>query len=332
MANLQLPAITVDTDSLPERNAENDPSTPSNQTADPQHLSPTSAVSHDAASLPPASRDGSLLFAGSSSRASTWDSVTLRERSISITSSNPTLVPPSRKSSSTPFDSFKPSYDDVPLSEALKPDPRYEKDFIVDDNVFAFSPGQLNKMLNPKSLAAFYALGGLEGLSIGLRTHLTAGLSLDETSLPGRVTFEAATRVLHSHDDKGKSIEPVAENGDDSNAAPSGEPYCDRIRVFGRNKLAERKTKGFLELFWAAYNDRIIMLLTGAAIISLSLGLYEALSGGSKVDWIEGVAIVVAILIVTLVTAANDWQKERQFAKLNRRVCYVTWPRRIDLS
>ena len=168
-----------------------------------------------------------------------------------------------------------------------------------------------------------------EGLSIGLRTHLTAGLSLDETSLPGRVTFEDATRVLHSPEDKGKPIEPLAESHDDSNVPPSGDPYCDRIRVFGRNKLAERKNKGFLKLFWAAYNDRIIMLLTGAAIISLSLGIYEALSGGSKVDWIEGVAIVVAILIVTLVTAANDWQKERQFAKLNRRVRLATSPRRI---
>ena len=63
-----------------------------------------------------------------------------------------------------------------------------------------------------------------------------------------------------------------------------------------------------------------MILLTVAAVISLSLGMYEALSGGSRVDWIEGVAICVTILLVTVVMAANDWQKERQFAQLSKHV------------
>jgi Ca2+-transporting ATPase len=36
-----------------------------------------------------------------------------------------------------------------------------------------------------------------------------------------------------------------------------------------------------------------------------------------KVDWIEGVAIIVAVMIVVLVGSINDWQKERQFKLLN---------------
>lgn len=71
-----------------------------------------------------------------------------------------------------------------------------------------------------------------------------------------------------------------------------------------------------------AYNDKIIILLTIAAIVSLSLGIYETVSGGTGVDWVEGVAICVAILIVTVVTAVNDWQKEKQFAKLNKRASH----------
>ena len=39
--------------------------------------------------------------------------------------------------------------------EALKPDPGTEADFDVIDNKFAFTPGQLNKLLNPKSFQAF---------------------------------------------------------------------------------------------------------------------------------------------------------------------------------
>lgn len=207
--------------------------------------------------------------------------------------------------------SSKGVYDDVSVSEALNPDPRNEKDFYVDDNRFAFSPGQLNKMLNPKSLAAFQALGGLCGLTRGLRTDLTAGLSTDEAHLEGAIGFEEAT----------SETPPKQEPHIMSTPTPSTDSqFVDRIRVFSQNRLPARKTAGFLKLLWLAYNDKIIILLTIAAVVSLSLGIYETASEGSGVDWIEGVAICVAIIIVTVVTAANDWQKERQFAKLNKRV------------
>jgi Ca2+-transporting ATPase len=47
---------------------------------------------------------------------------------------------------------------------------------------------------------------------------------------------------------------------------------------------------------------------------------YDAL--GNKiagVKWVEGVAIIVAILIVVLVGSVNDFQKEKQFRKLNAK-------------
>ena len=40
----------------------------------------------------------------------------------------------------------------------------------------------------------------------------------------------------------------------------------------------------------------------------------------SEANWIEGVAILVAVLVVVLVTAFNDWQKERQFRGLQSRI------------
>jgi Ca2+-transporting ATPase len=195
------------------------------------------------------------------------------------------------------------AFDDVPLSEALKPDPRDEADFNVDDNRFAFSPGQLNKMQNPKSLAAFYALGGLQGLERGLRTDLNAGLSVDEGRLEGTVDFQQVTPPLY---EKRPSISKPSVEAHPTPAVPvstgDGSPFEDRVRVFSENRLPARKST--------------------AAIVSLSLGIYETVDGGTGVDWVEGVAICVAILIVTVVTAANDWQKERQFAKLNKRVSH----------
>ena len=71
--------------------------------------------------------------------------------------------------------------------------------------------------------------------------------------------------------------------------------------------------------------DKVLLLLSAAAVISLALGLYQTFGvkhepGAAKVDWVEGVAIIVAIVIVVVVGAGNDYQKERQFIKLNKKV------------
>jgi len=40
----------------------------------------------------------------------------------------------------------------------------------------------------------------------------------------------------------------------------------------------------------------------------------------SAAGWIEGVAILVAVAVVVLVTAFNDWRKERQFRGLQNKI------------
>jgi Ca2+-transporting ATPase len=62
--------------------------------------------------------------------------------------------------------------------------------------------------------------------------------------------------------------------------------------------------------------------LSIAATVSLSLGLYQTFRPGSdnKLEWIEGVAILTAVTIVIVAQSINDYQKERQFAKLNHKV------------
>ena len=40
----------------------------------------------------------------------------------------------------------------------------------------------------------------------------------------------------------------------------------------------------------------------------------------ANVEWIEGAAIIVAVLVVVLVTAFNDWTKERQFRGLQSKI------------
>ena len=39
-----------------------------------------------------------------------------------------------------------------------------------------------------------------------------------------------------------------------------------------------------------------------------------------EAGWIEGVAILAAVVVVVLVTAFNDWQKEKQFRGLQAKI------------
>jgi Ca2+-transporting ATPase len=207
--------------------------------------------------------------------------------------------------------------------DALKPDPGTEHEFEVENNKFAFSPGQLGKLYNPKSLGAFYALGGLDGIEKGLRTDRKAGLSIDETTLDGVVSFDEATAPTTSQNPS-KGMPEAGITHTNSAHEAGANAFADRKRVYSDNRLPVRKPKNIFQLAWMAYNDKVLLLLTAAAVISLALGLYQTFGvkhepGEPKVEWIEGVAIIVAIAIVVIVGAANDWQKERQFVKLNRK-------------
>ncbi|KAL2190273.1 calcium-translocating P-type ATPase [Thermothelomyces heterothallicus CBS 203.75] len=178
--------------------------------------------------------------------------------------------------------------DSEPRPDGIRPDPGEEELFNIEDNPFAFSPGHLSKLIEPKSVAVLQQLGWLQGLVKGLRTDIRAGLQI----------------------------------GSEGEAGGDG---ADRRRVFGENRLPERKSKSFLELAWVALQDRMLILLCVAAVVSLALGLYRTFHGhrsdaeGARVEWIEGVAIVVAVLVVVLVSALNDWQKEWQFRKLKEK-------------
>ncbi|GAB1315925.1 plasma membrane calcium [Madurella fahalii] len=214
-------------------------------------------------------------------------------------------------------------------ANALKPDQGKEDDFKVVDNPFAFSPGMLNKMFDPKSLSAFWKLGGLAGIEKGLRSNRKTGLSLDETSLAGSVSFEDATRhVSNKAVTEGSSTSP-ASTEDTGMHSPRNDSAADgfssRKRVFGDNRLPEKKGKSLLQLMWITYNDKVLILLSAAAVVSLAVGLYQTFGPvehsdtNPGVEWVEGVAIIAAIVIVVLVGSLNDFQKERQFAKLNRK-------------
>lgn len=86
--------------------------------------------------------------------------------------------------------------------------------------------------------------------------------------------------------------------------------------IFGANKLPPKKLRGLAGLMFDALQDKTLIMLLIAASISLAIGIYN---NGWETGWIEGTAIVAAVLIVVMVTSANDYSKERQFQKLNNK-------------
>lgn len=69
------------------------------------------------------------------------------------------------------------------------------------------------------------------------------------------------------------------------------------------------------ELIKEALEDPTLVMLCIAAAVSLVLGIAENPSTG----WIEGTAILAAVVIVVMVASLNDYQKEKQFRKLNEK-------------
>ncbi|KAG0672572.1 plasma membrane calcium [Maudiozyma exigua] len=112
---------------------------------------------------------------------------------------------------------------------------------------------------------------------------------------------------------------------------PDGQSYKkqERYAIYSDNRIPERVGKTFLQLVWEALQDKTMILLSGAAVVSFILGLYELLyqppqydpEGNpiKQVDWIEGIAIMTAVVVVVFVGALNDYQKELQFARLNKK-------------
>ncbi|KAF9198249.1 hypothetical protein BGZ49_000961 [Haplosporangium sp. Z 27] len=100
--------------------------------------------------------------------------------------------------------------------------------------------------------------------------------------------------------------------------------FAARSKAFGRNVLPTPKSATFFELVFNAYNDHTLILLSIAAVVSLAVGLYEDYGPNhdpneARVGWVEGVAILVAISAVVFTNAINDYEKEKQFKKLNAK-------------
>ena len=93
-----------------------------------------------------------------------------------------------------------------------------------------------------------------------------------------------------------------------------------RIETFGSNAIADKELDSFLKLCWDAVQDFVLIMLIILGIIGLSVETTVGVEEGEKCGacWIEGAAILAAVLIVVLVTATIDYQKQFSFVRLTK--------------
>ncbi|KAJ3103218.1 hypothetical protein HDU96_009373 [Phlyctochytrium bullatum] len=201
---------------------------------------------------------------------------------------------------------------------------------------FAFTADELAALITPqKDVDHLYRLGGVTGILNGLHVNPEQGL----VSTKEDERREAAEEFEKSAADNAKGLPTKrrlgkttsttrlgisAESVDDD---PSAISKHVRQQVFGANVLPSVKPKNIFQYMLQAMEDKILILLTTVAFISLAIGIYRDLKPPkdapeeekSKVHWIEGFAIIVAVIIVVLASSINDFQKEKQFRKLNAK-------------
>ncbi|XP_076861469.1 plasma membrane calcium-transporting ATPase 1 isoform X2 [Brachyhypopomus gauderio] len=146
---------------------------------------------------------------------------------------------------------------------------------------------------------------------------------------------EALQKILDSYGDVNELCNRLKSSP--INGLGGHPPDIDKRKlVFGQNLIPPKKPKTFLQLVWEALQDVTLIILEVAAIVSLGLSFYQPPEsegahcgtgaggvedeGESEAGWIEGAAILLSVVCVVLVTAFNDWSKEKQFRGLQSRI------------
>jgi len=88
----------------------------------------------------------------------------------------------------------------------------------------------------------------------------------------------------------------------------------ERIRNYGKNDPVTKPPTTLWDMVMENFEDQTIQILCAAACVSLILGVA---SHGWSEGWLEGVSIILAVVIITVVTSGNNYLKEKQFRKLN---------------
>jgi len=179
------------------------------------------------------------------------------------------------------------SYPMTPASDFHEPDSIDTQRLLdVDPSVagkeglFAFTLRQLDALHESRDVGLLKAMGGLDGVCVGLRTNLETGLSTEEDRFTVPVTLDVVQHRLqsiHGMDEDhrtdlidlelGTVVRTDTERSSASrrisiSSRPSrskSSKFSDRKSAFGENKLPTRKQKTLLSLMWSILQDKVLV-------------------------------------------------------------------------
>lgn len=88
-----------------------------------------------------------------------------------------------------------------------------------------------------------------------------------------------------------------------------------RDKVFGSNYKEPLKRTPFFTMLLAALDDFMLKILMICAVFSMIVDVLLADPHERSHAWVEGFAILVAVAVVSNVSAWSDYKKEGQFLK-----------------
>ncbi|KAA0166855.1 hypothetical protein FNF31_01230 [Cafeteria roenbergensis] len=83
--------------------------------------------------------------------------------------------------------------------------------------------------------------------------------------------------------------------------------------TYGSNHLPERKTRNFLQHLIDALWDLTLIILIVAACITIIFGIFIS---RRQEDWVQGIGILFAVVVVSAVTSIVNWLQDREFVAL----------------
>lgn len=86
-----------------------------------------------------------------------------------------------------------------------------------------------------------------------------------------------------------------------------------RQSFFGPNKKPKPQLPPFWESFKDAVDDRIILTAAIFAVLTMLTGLIYDPSG-----MVDGIAILISLLLLIMITSCNDWRKDTKFVELQQ--------------
>ena len=92
-----------------------------------------------------------------------------------------------------------------------------------------------------------------------------------------------------------------------------------REEYFGSNKIFIKPLPSFYSFLIEALSDKMIIILIISSIVEIGISLFNIVikKETNNMDWLDGISIIIAVIVVVTVGSVTNYKKEMKFHDLN---------------